>query len=26
MLVRHAFQWTVLATQGMQRGFDAYLS
>jgi pyrroloquinoline quinone (PQQ) biosynthesis protein C len=24
-LVRHAFQWTVLATQGMQRGFDAYL-
>jgi pyrroloquinoline quinone (PQQ) biosynthesis protein C len=25
-LVRHAFQWTVLATQGMQRGFDAYLS
>ena len=26
MLVRHAFRWTVLATQGMQRGFDAYLS
>jgi pyrroloquinoline quinone (PQQ) biosynthesis protein C len=25
-LVRHAFQWTVIATQGMQRGFDAYLS
>jgi len=25
-LVRHAFQWTVLATQGMQRGFDAYLA
>ncbi len=25
-LVRHAFRWTVLATQGMQRGFDAYLS
>jgi len=25
-LVRHAYQWTVLATQGMQRGFDAYLS
>jgi len=25
-LVRHAFNWTVLATQGMQRGFDAYLS
>ncbi|HXJ33315.1 MAG TPA: iron-containing redox enzyme family protein [Candidatus Eisenbacteria bacterium] len=25
-LVRHAFQWTVLATAGMQRGFDAYLS
>jgi pyrroloquinoline quinone (PQQ) biosynthesis protein C len=24
-LVRHAFRWTVLATQGMQRGFDAYL-
>jgi len=25
-LVRHAFQWTVLATSGMQRGFDAYLA
>ncbi len=25
-LVRHAFQWTVLATAGMQRGFDAYLA
>jgi pyrroloquinoline quinone (PQQ) biosynthesis protein C len=25
-LVRHAFRWTVVATQGMQRGFDAYLS
>jgi pyrroloquinoline quinone (PQQ) biosynthesis protein C len=25
-LVRHAFRWTVLATQGMQRGFDAYLA
>ena len=25
-LVRHAYQWTVLATQGMQRGFDAYLA
>jgi pyrroloquinoline quinone (PQQ) biosynthesis protein C len=25
-LVRHAFQWTVLATGGMQRGFDAYLA
>ncbi len=26
VLVRHAFRWTVLATSGMQRGFDAYLS
>lgn len=25
-LVRHAFRWTVIATQGMQRGFDAYLA
>jgi pyrroloquinoline quinone (PQQ) biosynthesis protein C len=25
-LVRRAFQWTVIATQGMQAGFDAYLS
>ena len=25
-LIRRAFQWTVVATQGMQRGFDAYLS
>jgi pyrroloquinoline quinone (PQQ) biosynthesis protein C len=25
-LVRHAFHWTVLAMQGMQRGFDAYLA
>lgn len=24
-LVRRAFQWTVVATQGMQQGFDAYL-
>ena len=24
-LVRRAFQWTVVATQGMQAGFDAYL-
>ena len=24
-LVRRAFQWTVLATHGMQAGFDAYL-
>ena len=24
-LVRRAFQWTVVATAGMQRGFDAYL-
>lgn len=24
-LVRHAFQWTVTAIGGMQRGFDAYL-
>lgn len=24
-LVRRAFQWTVRATQGMQRGFEAYL-
>src|SRR2546427_653817 len=25
-LVRRAFQWTVLAHQGMQAGFDAFLS
>jgi pyrroloquinoline-quinone synthase len=25
-LVRRAFRWTVVATQGMQTGFDAYLS
>jgi len=25
-LIRRAFQWTVRATQGMQAGFDAYLS
>jgi pyrroloquinoline quinone (PQQ) biosynthesis protein C len=25
-LVRRAFQWTVVATQGMQAGFDAYLA
>src|SRR5262245_11936102 len=25
-LVRHAFRWTVIATPGMQPGFDAYLS
>jgi pyrroloquinoline quinone (PQQ) biosynthesis protein C len=24
-LIRRAFQWTVVATQGMQQGFDAYL-
>jgi len=24
-LIRRAFQWTVIATQGMQQGFDAYL-
>jgi len=24
-LVRRAFQWTVLAHQGMQAGFDAFL-
>ena len=24
-LVRRAFQWTVVAIQGMQRGFDEYL-
>jgi hypothetical protein len=24
-LIRRAFRWTVVATQGMQAGFDAYL-
>jgi pyrroloquinoline quinone (PQQ) biosynthesis protein C len=25
-VVRHAFRWTVIALNGMQQGFDAYLS